>query len=174
MPKRPYAIIVCLLAYLLLEAGVVAQENGPFYANEGDVTYTKIFSFDYEKVSHTVQLGTDESGNPIHYYARLRTPVCEDSICEILNLEMYWDLLGNYIAFDTIPGYPLTKYDHVKFTVDEYQELHKILQDNNSALKELQMSDLVNNGKKLESESIDAASGATSVYVADAVVKGGV
>lgn len=151
-----------------------SQSDSPFYTSALTPLYEDVFSFDYEKVTHVVQMGLDVDGLPLHYYANLITPVCDDSICEILHLEMYWDLLGNYIGFDTIPGFALTKYDHEKFTDDEYVSLHKILLDNSSDLGELEMMDLISNVENYDSGVIDAISGATNVDIANSVVKGGV
>lgn len=168
--QQNYLILFVSYFFVSFSAGA----NSPFYRSDSSLVYSDVVSFDYEKASHTIQLGTDADGLPEHYYARLITPVCDDSICEILHLEMYWDLLGNYMGFDTIPGYALTKYDHVKFTSQEYLRLHEILMDKKSALGELEMMDLVTNEEKHTSGVIDAASGATNVDIAGAVVKGGV
>ena len=163
-----------LLGSFLVSSSLYSQEEDHFYRGGVDVQYTEVFSFFYEKVTHTVSLGVDSDGLPQHYYAHLITPVCDDSICEILHLELYWDLLGNYMGFDTLPGFALTKYDHVKFNAKEYRQLNEILEDAYSPLGELQMADLLNNEESHSSGVIDAVSGATNVDIANSVVQGGV
>lgn len=162
------------IVYILVLQLVHSQSDFSFYSTELLPHYEDAFSFDYEKVTHAVQLGLSSDGVPQHYYANLITPVCDDSICEILHLEVYWDLLGNYIGFDTIPGFALTKYNHIRFTQNEYVRLHEILKDRYSDLGELDMVNLVSNIANQESGIIDAVSGATNIDIANSIVKGGV
>ncbi len=39
----------------------------------------------------------------------IKTDVCNDSLCELMELNVIWDLAGNYKKIDSIPGLPLTK-----------------------------------------------------------------
>lgn len=175
MHKRLHiSVPLVILGSLFVFSSLFSQEGGAFHKAEKELHYTEVLSFSYENVSHTVELGVDSTGLPQHYYANLITPVCDDTICEILHLEVYWDLLGNYLGFDTLPGLALTKYDHDKFTAEEYHRLHEILQDAYSPLGDLLMIDLVSNAAKHSSGVIDASSGATSVDIANSVVPGGV
>jgi hypothetical protein len=68
-----------------------------------------------------------ENGKPILYYSNIFTPVCKSGECMPIYINIYWDLMGNYVRFDQPEGEILTKLDHVPFTDDDYQLLDEIL-----------------------------------------------
>ena len=100
--------------------------------------------------------------------------MCDDTLCANVVLKVHWDLAGNYSGFDTIPGFPLTKFDHIKFTTADYQKLDKILKNKNSMLRILNKNDLIDKSVKVKSKTVDAVTGATPATVKKSVVEGAV
>jgi hypothetical protein len=111
---------------------------------------------------------------PVGYQAELDMAVCEDKLCANVILRIYWDLAGNYVRFDTIPGKPLTKFDHKRFTDDDYKKLDYILKDRNSMLRMLDKEDLVDKSIQIKATTVDAVTGATPATIKNAVVEGAV
>lgn len=111
---------------------------------------------------------------PTGYQAEINMPVCDDTLCANVSLIFYWDLAGNYKNFDTIPGMPLTKFDHKKFQPTDYLKLDQILKSRNSILRILKKEDLVDKTVKIKATTVDAVSGATPQTIKDAVVQGAV
>jgi hypothetical protein len=129
-------------------------------------------------ITHLLHLLWDAEGTPLLYYADLHTPVCIDGVCKPVFLEMYWDLLGNYVGFGEYPDRPLTKYDHDPFTSEDYAKLHGLLLDRNSILDRKSLKDLYDlrqaSGEKIayNGVEIDGISGATKTEIKSSVVSG--
>lgn len=107
-----------------------------------------------------------------YYHTSLRTSVCNDDLCQLVRLQLKWDLAGSYIGFDTLAGYPLTKNDHIPFTSADYKKLHQALMDNRSILGDKSEEELFDKNKRRESEKIDGTTGATALEVKKVVVDG--
>jgi hypothetical protein len=118
-----------------------------------------------------VFLCSDISGS-YFYYSSIRTSVCNDTLCQMVTLNVFWDLAGNYSRFDTLPGRPLTKNDHIPFEKNDYQKLHATLSDENSILGEKKKEELLDETRSRYSEKLDAVTGATSHEIQSAVVDG--
>ncbi|WP_236974635.1 hypothetical protein [Membranihabitans maritimus] len=114
----------------------------------------------------------DEEELPQAYMSEIVTPVCDDTLCALMNIRVYWNLLGNYIGYDTISGKPLTKNDHIEFEEEDYVKLHKLLVDDNSIIKRKEKKELFDQEKTRVSEVVDAVTGATAKEVKEAVVDG--
>ncbi len=123
---------------------------------------------------NTVKVIYDSDNTPNAYVANLNMPVCEDTLCRNVILKAYWDLAGNYTHFDTIPGHPLIKFDHLLFSDEDYSKLDEILKDKNSPLRLLEKKDLIDPDIVLKSNVVDAVTGATPLTIQNAVVKGAV
>jgi hypothetical protein len=106
------------------------------------------------------------------YESILRTPVCNDTLCQIVQIKVFWDLIGGYTRFDTLVGYPLTKNDHLLFTPEDYSKLQATLKDGNSILGRKSESELLDNNRNRYSQKIDAVTGATDLQIKNAVVDG--
>jgi hypothetical protein len=111
---------------------------------------------------------------PYRYKAEIDMPVCTDTLCANVVLIFYWDLAGNYMGFDTIPGKPLTKFDHLEFDTADYLKLDQILKNRNSSLRILNKEDLVDRSVKVKSNVVDAVTGATPKTIKNSVVEGAV
>lgn len=66
-------------------------------------------------------------GKPIQFFSKIFTPVCETGECKPIFINIYWDLVGNYLRYDQPEGEILTKSDHVPFTPSDYELLDEIL-----------------------------------------------
>lgn len=113
------------------------------------------------------------SGNcESNYECILQTPVCNDTLCQVVKVKILWDLIGDFIRFDTLPGYPLTKNDHLPFTTEDYNKLQITLEDGNSILGRKNEKELLDNSQMRYSEKTDAITGATDLQIKNAVVDG--
>lgn len=133
-----------------------------------------LFKFHGNADTDTIKICSDSLAHRTFYEANLNMAVCDDKLCAILLLKMYWDLAGNYIRFDTLPGKPLTKFDHKRFTSTDYQKLDQILADGNSMLRILEKEDLVDKSIQVKTTTVDAITGATPETIKNAVVEGAV
>ncbi len=132
------------------------------------------YIFDENSIENTIKICSNSNQIPFRYEADINMPVCDDTLCANVILQIYWDLAGNYAGFDTIPGFPLTKFDHKKFTTADYEKLDQILKNRNSMLRILNKEDLVDKSIKIKSETVDAVTGATPQTVKKSVVEGAV
>lgn len=133
-----------------------------------------LFQFDDQTQLDTIRLCLDSARIPADYQTVVNMAVCDDSLCARVILKLKWDLAGNYSGFDTLPGNPLTKFDHKKFTVEDYKKLDQILKDKNSMLRILEKNELIDKSIKLKATTVDAVTGATPATVKKAVVDGAV
>lgn len=133
-----------------------------------------IYKSDDFTITNTIKICNNIDQIPIGYKAEIDMPVCDDTLCANVSIIFYWDLAGNYKEFDTIPGKPLTKFDHKKFQPSDYLKLDQILKDRNSMLRILEKKDLVDKTVKVKSTMVDAVTGATPQTIKNAVVEGAV
>ena len=112
-----------------------------------------------------VELVFDTDDLPDFYYCDVNTPVCSDSLCRSLILEVYWDLLGNFTRFEVPEFPPLTKWDHLEFSAEDYLKLEEILGDKHSVLGTV---------RDVNALKVDAVTGATRETLKNAVVPGAV
>lgn len=165
-----------------------AQESAPnkpmFFAMEDEweqgVHAQEVLTF-FNKdtlLEHQLSLLSNEQGEPLLFYADIVTPVCIDNICKPVHLELYWNLVGEYVGYDTHQRFPLTKYDHDEFVPEDYEKLHQLLMDRHSILERKEMSDLFDANAKPEKqityqgEEVDAVTGATKKEIKNTVVEG--
>ncbi len=133
-----------------------------------------VYKTDEFAVADVITICRDAEKIPIGYESRINMPVCDDKLCANVILMFYWDLAGNYVRFDTLPGKPLTKFDHKRFSDADYKKLDQILKDGNSMLRILGKEDLVDKTVKIKAASVDAVTGATPKTIKNAVVEGAV
>nr|WP_299384063.1 hypothetical protein [Allomuricauda sp.] len=113
----------------------------------------------------------DGEGLLDRYETYIRTPVCEDDKCYLVEIMFFWDLMGRYVGYDTIPGQQLTKLDHIPFTSEDYQKLDRLLKDSASPIGKYSKEELIKDTRESE---VDGFSGATIQEVKEQVVSGGV
>ena len=140
-----------------------------------DISYrVKAFDFPMEDTafSSSVDLSYGSDSIPVQYSSIIATTVCDDGLCQTLELKMYWSLIGNYMSFDTIPGLPLTKFDHLPFAPKDYEKMHEILANKNSVLERKTLDELFDKDRIRTSNTVDAVTGATAAAVKNAIVEG--
>jgi len=168
MNWKGWQIIIIII--ILIFSQIIA-----FSANDKAVCHKAfLFKFHGNAGSDTINICSDSLAHKTFYEANLNMAVCDDKLCAILVLKMYWDLAGNYARFDTLPGKPLTKFDHKRFTNADYQKLDQILADRNSMLRVLEKEDLGDKSIQIKATTVDAVTGATPETVKNAVVEGAV
>lgn len=127
-----------------------------------------------DSTSVEVRLSYTSNGEPEAYYCHVDTPVCEEGLCKLMVVDVYWDLLGNFLRYELPDGEALTKMDHEEFTEEDHVQLRKILSDRSSILRDYPVGDLVDRRIVKKSDNLDAVSSATRVDVKEAVVSGAV
>lgn len=118
-----------------------------------------------------LQLVVDD-GLPKFYESSFRTTVCDDEVCEIMSMRLVWDLVGNYVGYDTLSGHPLTKFDHKPFKPEDYIKLHELLLNEGSILKFKKKEELIDKQKVKASDVVDGTTGATALEIKEEVVEG--
>lgn len=121
-----------------------------------------------------VQLKVDGEDHLIHYYAQVRTPVCKEGLCYLMEIDLYWDLLGNFLAYDVPEGSPLTKFDHEPFSPDDHEKMTEILSNKDSFLRFYELDNLVDTTEQKPSDGVDGTTGATHKSIQSDVVGGAV
>ncbi len=102
------------------------------------------------------------------YSANIMAPVCEEGICYNVNVIFNWNLIGEFIDYQTQPYDPLTKLDHKPFTLGDYAKLQSILTNHDLVFTGLAADKLV---VKAE-DTVDGYSGATIEAIKDEVIDG--
>ncbi len=129
--------------------------------------------------SYKIQLLVDADQAPMMFFTSATMPVCDDNVCQSIQIDLYWDLVGNYVGYGTPKGQPLLKHDDIPFDRQDGWKLHQILLDQNSILGQRPIKELIDSGiqrtpqaNQTNSAVVDGWSGATSKEIADAVVGG--
>src|SRR5690606_28823472 len=52
---------------------------------------------------------------PIAYYRKIRTGLCFDNKCRLLDIILYWNITGRYLGFEMPKDEFLSKTDHEPF-----------------------------------------------------------
>lgn len=116
--------------------------------------------------SYDLRVAFDEYDKPKFYYAELVTPVCESGECYLVEVKLFWDLVGTYLGFKLPPDKVLTKIDHKHFEQSDYEKLHRILGNLNWPLAGYAINELIiDSTKMLVDSELDAYSGATVTFV---------
>lgn len=120
-----------------------------------------------------IDLIFDKDNSPEGYYSRIKTPVCEDTLCYLVTIDLYWDLLGNFRDYKTPRKSPLTKFDHIRFSKNDHTKMKSILRNRESSLRDHAVETLLDPERKKQSAVVvDGVSGATNIAVKDEVVEG--
>ncbi len=111
----------------------------------------------------------DSSGILKGYWSNIIAPVCEDSVCYNVDILFKWNLLGDFVAYETPEKSPLTKLDHIPFTPADNQKLQNILTNHDLIFTGMPAEKLIVKTKK---EGIDGYSGATVTTIKEEVIEG--
>ena len=162
--KRKTFIFLFAICLAVLSMSIRAQDSTQ--SNSG-----KAFSLMFrDTIPMEVEVFFDTDGLPDFYHCHVHTPVCSDGLCRSLILDVYWDLLGNFTRFE-VPDYPpLTKWDHLEFSAEDYNKLAEILRDKNSILGTVKdVNTLFDPSTNKISETVDAVTGATRETIKNAL-----
>lgn len=118
----------------------------------------------------TLFLSLSHEGMPVNYHRKIRTSVCFDGLCRLLDIILYWNPTGSYLGFELPKGEFLSKAEHDPFTAEEYQKLHTILSDSLSPLGDYSFAELVSGEEN--TEGVDAVSSATLTEIQHYVISG--
>lgn len=138
------------------------------------VTQQEIAVVETDSVRYTLRLRFNANYEPLYYEAELFTPICYSSDCLPVWIDLYWDLLGNYIRYDLQEDEILTKVEHHPFKEEDYIKLHEILGNAYSLLGDYKAEELV---APIESDTpygVDATTGATLKTIKNEVIDGAV
>lgn len=120
----------------------------------------------------------DENRQPLFFYSALTTPVCIDNICKPVDIELYWDLVGQYIGLAIDPERPLTKYDHEVWVEEDYKKLHALLQNKHSILNRKSLDNLYDMQEsrkdtiRFNGQEVDAITAATKKEIKAHIIDG--
>jgi len=182
-----FCIYICIffLGSSLRFQNVGFPKNSPKYLevelNWDHINDTQpVFTFQNpdSSLSHQLHLLANEDGLPLLYYADIITPVCIDGLCKPVYIELYWDLMGEYVGYGEFPNEVLSKFDHENFEPEDYLKLHELLLDQNSVLGRRKLSDLydISLERKVaitfKGIEVDGVSGATKKEIKTAIVDG--
>lgn len=163
MDERMKYCIYLLLNWCLV-SGCLAQgsvQDKVFTASINDSTEVDVY------------LRYDDRGEPDAYYCHVNTAVCEEGLCKLMVVDIFWDLLGNFWRYELPVGESLTKLDHQDFTEEDHDKLYKILSDRSSILRDYPADDLIERRVLTTSnENVDAVTSATRADIKDVVVGG--
>lgn len=142
-----------------------------FFQKEGAKT---LYAFEFstsDSVSIKVYKIFDSDSVLTSYKARVFTPVCEDGECRAVELDFYWDELGNFQKYELLPGKELTKREHDAFTKDDYAFLQNLLRKREPAFRGYKKEDLISD---IKADTLDAYSGATIAAIKSDIIPGAV
>ncbi len=106
------------------------------------------------------------------YGARLETDVCNDQICLPIQVNLFWDLLGNFHHFSREKDVHFTKFDHDYFVDEDYQKLQEILMDTLAVLRDYDVEDLLEKKPNKYSAEVDAVTKPTAPLFSNVTVPG--
>jgi len=162
---RLTASVVCSLMLRLVPAAVAAEK-------EHSICVTHPAQEDLAELPCTLIQVRDAQGAPVAYRMDVASVICGDGQCSIITVTLHWDALGNYDRYELPPRRHLTKKGHKRFTPEDYEQLHEILADRASILKQLERQHVSTPGKA--AQDVDDVTGATPVSLSKAIVPGAV
>lgn len=111
------------------------------------------------------------SGYPVYYSRNVRTNVCFDGKCRLLDIVLFWNPTGRYLGFEMPEDEYLSKFDHDPFTKEEYIRLNELLADPALPLGNFAYNEIIL-ASEMPQDDVDGVSGATSKDILEYVVEG--
>ncbi|HEA21156.1 hypothetical protein LCGC14_0960010 [marine sediment metagenome] len=168
--KRQLHIFGMILSSAVLWFGMSALG----YTHKKERSQKVFTAYLKDSVEVEVYLVYDEREVPLKYFSHIKSPVCEEGICYELIVDLHWDVLGHFLEYREEPKNPFTKFDHIRFSESDHQKLKSILADKTSLLANYDAEELVDTEIEIQSDIIDAVTGATYQSLKGAVVPGAV
>ena len=169
--------LLFLLTLLVLAASGFRSDQPTRYFLSRTLPFTPTevqaftFDFDDELLDDTLFQTMSKEGFPLSYHRRLKTSVCFDDKCRLLDVAIYWNITGRYLGFELPEKEYLSKTDHEPFTAGEYERLNALLADEQSPLGNMSYEELVPR-PYFTVKGIDGVTSATAKNVLDYIVKG--
>jgi len=165
MNQSPKIKIKCKYGYLLLFALILTVKvvdaqvyNRDFLGMKGiRVVHPFADADDSLSVKEMVEL-CGEDGVPVWFGRNVRKIVCLTGECQIARVWLFWNGVGDYLGFQLHNNEPLTKTNHIEFSIDDYKKLNSILSDSAAVLKGITSEELT---KEEINKNLDVHSGAT-------------
>ena len=101
---------------------------------------------------------------PVKYSRKITTAVCIKGECRPVKLELFWDCTGRYLGYKIPAGEFLSKTEHVRFGDKEYDRLHEMLGNRQSALATYTYQDLAKE-RDTTKNGVDARVTASSITI---------
>jgi len=144
--------------------------NKPLIGERVTQTNEFIRTWEDSTFSDLIYQHLSDDNIPVYYSREIKTSVCFDGKCRLLDIILYWNPVGGYHGFELPQGEFLSKTDHDPFTEEEYKSLHEILSDSLSPLADYSFDEIVpGTGNPHE---VDAVSSATLKEILDHIVPG--
>ncbi len=124
--------------------------------------------------SYVLSQVLDSTGKIQCFYRDIDQFPCEDSVCERMQVRIYWDTQGKYLKLVTEEGTGLTKLNHKPFSTRDYKKLDELLSNPKSYLRYYKLENLTNKAAEKHYYSTDAISGSTVTEVTYETVRGAV
>ena len=146
---------------------------------------------------YSLSQALNKRGQPVGYYMTVDSVICMDSLCKVVEVQVFWDALGVYERYALADGSILEKALIVApeaspegealsvesmdekpvrtedawtaFTEADHAKLDRILRDRSSVLKTQRLDDLTGYRDK---SRVDGMSGATPLTLKESVVEG--
>lgn len=125
-----------------------------------------------EKQNCIVTEVQEDKGKTTLYYMDVESVICEDHLCKIEKVRIFWDKYGTYSKYELPKGVILEKAEGKPFTAADYNKLHNVLSDLNSPIKYYYEDKIIDLGHGVASEGVDAVSGASAMVEKTAIVEG--
>lgn len=124
--------------------------------------------------SYVLSQVLDSAGQTLCFYRDIDQFPCEYSVCECMQVRIYWDTQGKYLKLSTEEGFGLTKLNHKPFSKRDYKKLDELLGNPKSYLRYYKLNNLTNKTAEKHYYSTDAISGSTVTEVSYETVRGAV
>ncbi len=119
-----------------------------------------------------VELTQDSASRAYFYHTFLSTDICNDKVCLPIQVDLYWNLMGEYDHFSVPVGHAFTKFDHQHFDKSDYNLLHKILLDTISPMRDYAVEDFLDKRGQKYSVQLDAVTRPTLKIFSNVAVPG--
>ncbi len=127
-------------------------------------------NIDKKKVPCTLIQRFDQQKKYTEFYMDVRSVYCEEEICKIVPVRIFWDELGYYKKYELAAGIELEKAQGKPFAKEDHDKLHQVLSDRSSPLGNVKSDDIKNHENI--SRQVDAVTGATPESYAGTAVPG--
>lgn len=166
--KMGIRLLAVLLLLVLLSFSGKAQNSGVFKIQDEPL----MVHVENDTLSFPIFLAEEVDTGDLFFMCNLQADVCNDQVCLPIEVELYWDLLGNYSHFVKPPGIEFTKFDHDHFLDEDYEKLQNILIDSLSVLRDYEVEALLDSQSEKYSFEIDAVTRPTSPLFSGVTVPG--